>query len=186
MKCTARRSNGEPCGNHAVKGFTVCRKHGGASPVGPASPAWRHGRYSKHYKPAVDQKFADWDAGEPLDLADELDLMRMLLAGYLEQMPDVAAVSGEDQPSAGSHLSTVVDLVDAIKGLALAQQKLRADTAFTPAEAQALMSQLGEVTLKYVPAGSRTAFVQELRQLFGGHAADRDVEEIGAGSTLRE
>ncbi|MER7927035.1 HGGxSTG domain-containing protein [Streptomyces sp. NPDC096057] len=32
IRCTARRSNGEPCGNRPMRGQTVCRKHGGASP----------------------------------------------------------------------------------------------------------------------------------------------------------
>lgn len=32
VKCSARRSDGQPCGNSPVKGATVCRKHGGASP----------------------------------------------------------------------------------------------------------------------------------------------------------
>jgi hypothetical protein len=30
--CTAHRTNGEPCGNHPMRGQTVCRNHGGASP----------------------------------------------------------------------------------------------------------------------------------------------------------
>jgi hypothetical protein len=152
-------------------------------------------------------KFDQFDAAEALDLADELDLVRMLLAGYLETRDAPAEVmaaalgSGEDDDDGetgasssplgqagrriAAQLSTVVELVDAIKGLALAQQKLRADTAFTPAEAQALMSQLGEVALKYVPQQLRANFVQEIRQLFGGDAAGVDVEEIGAGPTLR-
>ena len=29
--CTGHKSNGDPCGNHAIAGGTVCRYHGGAS-----------------------------------------------------------------------------------------------------------------------------------------------------------
>lgn len=29
VSCTARRTDGEPCGNHAVMGSTVCKNHGG-------------------------------------------------------------------------------------------------------------------------------------------------------------
>lgn len=32
MKCTAHRSNGEPCNNWAIKGAEVCRNHGGSAP----------------------------------------------------------------------------------------------------------------------------------------------------------
>jgi hypothetical protein len=31
-KCHARRKDGEPCGNYAINGGRVCRKHGGAAP----------------------------------------------------------------------------------------------------------------------------------------------------------
>lgn len=32
MTCKARKSNGEPCGNAAIKGGKVCRAHGGGAP----------------------------------------------------------------------------------------------------------------------------------------------------------
>lgn len=41
MKCTARKSNGEPCKNWAVKGATVCRNHGGSAPQVRAAAARR-------------------------------------------------------------------------------------------------------------------------------------------------
>lgn len=31
-KCSAKRSDGQPCGNYPVPGVTVCRYHGGAAP----------------------------------------------------------------------------------------------------------------------------------------------------------
>ena len=30
--CTARRQDGKPCGSYAVRGGTVCRRHGGSAP----------------------------------------------------------------------------------------------------------------------------------------------------------
>lgn len=41
MKCTAHRSNGEPCNNWAIKGAEVCRNHGGSAPRVKAAAARR-------------------------------------------------------------------------------------------------------------------------------------------------
>lgn len=32
MKCSAHKSNGDPCGNWAIKGAKVCKNHGGRAP----------------------------------------------------------------------------------------------------------------------------------------------------------
>lgn len=37
MKCTAKRTNGEPCNAYAVKGLRVCRVHGAGSPQARAA-----------------------------------------------------------------------------------------------------------------------------------------------------
>lgn len=36
-KCKARKRNGEQCGNRPLRGLSVCRMHGGASPQGRAA-----------------------------------------------------------------------------------------------------------------------------------------------------
>lgn len=41
MRCSAKRRNGEGCGAWAVKGATVCRMHGGASPQARQAAARR-------------------------------------------------------------------------------------------------------------------------------------------------
>ena len=41
MKCTAKRTNGEPCNAYAVKGLKVCRVHGGSSKRAKAAAARR-------------------------------------------------------------------------------------------------------------------------------------------------
>lgn len=41
MKCTAKRSNGEPCSSWAIKGANVCRVHGGKAPAVQAKAAAR-------------------------------------------------------------------------------------------------------------------------------------------------
>jgi hypothetical protein len=40
-KCQGRKSNGDSCGNYAVRGATVCRKHGAAAPQVAAKAAVR-------------------------------------------------------------------------------------------------------------------------------------------------
>lgn len=37
-----------PCGNWPMQDRHICFYHGGRTPVGPASPHWKHGAYSKH------------------------------------------------------------------------------------------------------------------------------------------
>jgi hypothetical protein len=41
MKCKAHRTNGKLCGNHAIRGATVCRVHGGNAPQVRRKPAER-------------------------------------------------------------------------------------------------------------------------------------------------
>lgn len=40
-RCSARRSDGGPCGNRPMRGQAVCRKHGGASPQAKAAAVRR-------------------------------------------------------------------------------------------------------------------------------------------------
>lgn len=46
-RCTAHRSNGQPCGNYAIRGGYVCMAHGGAAP---------------QVRAAADRRFAEWKA----------------------------------------------------------------------------------------------------------------------------
>lgn len=47
-RCGAKAvSTGKPCRRWKLAGRERCRRHGGASPRGPASPAYKHGFYSK-------------------------------------------------------------------------------------------------------------------------------------------
>lgn len=49
-RCTAKSKQAKRrCKNHAVVGFTVCRTHGGGSPVGIAHPSFKHGGKSRHH-----------------------------------------------------------------------------------------------------------------------------------------
>ena len=51
-RCGAKIPKTDParyCSARPAKGRNRCKRHGGASPIGPASPAWRHGRASKMF-----------------------------------------------------------------------------------------------------------------------------------------
>lgn len=45
--CGARTRAGAPCRRRPAKGRRRCKLHGGATPQGPDSPHWRHGRRSR-------------------------------------------------------------------------------------------------------------------------------------------
>lgn len=60
MKCSAKRSNGEPCNAHAVTGRRVCKTHGGVgNNPGPTHPNWKHGRRSKYVPARLADKYAE-------------------------------------------------------------------------------------------------------------------------------
>ena len=51
-RCTAKsKRSGQPCGNAAVRGWTVCRMHGarGGHGSGKANPAYEHGMRSREW-----------------------------------------------------------------------------------------------------------------------------------------
>lgn len=60
MKCTARRTNGEPCNAWAIKGGTVCRSHGGSI---------------KHVRDAANRRLAEQEAAKTVaTLGARLDI----------------------------------------------------------------------------------------------------------------
>ena len=49
--CTAKsKSTGKRCGQLPITGRRTCRWHGGTQPVGPDSPNFKHGAYSRYMK----------------------------------------------------------------------------------------------------------------------------------------
>lgn len=85
-RCRARsKQRGEQCRNTAVPGMAVCRYHGGATPVGPDSPHFKTGRYSRH---APTRLAARIDAAlqDPalMSLKDEAALLSAQIAEVLE------------------------------------------------------------------------------------------------------
>ena len=88
MQCTARsKQSGERCKKDAVQGFTVCHIHGGKTPVGIASTAFKHGRLSKHLPSELLEAYQDsQDDPELLSVRQEIMLMDALLVANLKKL----------------------------------------------------------------------------------------------------
>jgi len=85
MQCTARsKRTGERCRAQAVAGRTVCYHHGGRSPAGPASPSFKHGRYSRFLPARLQERYQEAVAdGELLALREDIALLDARLAEVL-------------------------------------------------------------------------------------------------------
>ena len=88
MQCQAKsKQSGNQCKLKAVDGFKVCRFHGGLTPVGVASPHYKHGRYSKHLPQHLLEKYQQaLDDKDLLNLRDEIALTDAKLAEQLGQL----------------------------------------------------------------------------------------------------
>lgn len=91
--CKAQKKRGAgPCSSYAMpNGY--CRVHGGASLAGPAHPGYVHGRRSRYaHRLSADQQddFADaLAAPDPLDLRDEIALIRTQIVDQVVSGPDL-------------------------------------------------------------------------------------------------
>jgi hypothetical protein len=85
--CTAHRADGRPCGYIAVGGTTKCQRHGGKSLRGMASPAVKHGRYSRSLPTQLRARYEEARANPRLlSLTDEIALQQAHLAELLTQV----------------------------------------------------------------------------------------------------
>ena len=89
-QCSATsKQSGEQCRRMATPGRTVCHFHGGRSLVGPANPAWKHGRYSESVPANLRQSYET--ARQDPDLAalrEELAVVTAHLDRMLAQMQE--------------------------------------------------------------------------------------------------
>jgi hypothetical protein len=85
MQCAAKsKQTGRQCKKQAVPGKRVCRIHGGATPVGIASHAFRHGRYSKYLPTNMLPRYRQaYDDPNLLALNEEIALVDARLADLL-------------------------------------------------------------------------------------------------------
>lgn len=83
--CRCKGFVAKPCGKAPSKGRTRCRKHGGASLVGPSHPNFTTGRHSKVLKGGLAQVY-ETSLSDPnlVSVRDELALVDMRVSQLLE------------------------------------------------------------------------------------------------------
>lgn len=122
VRCTAKRRNGEQCGNYAVTGLPTCRMHGsgGAKKGRPQlTSGLKHGRFAFRFRKALSEQGVE-RIEELSNSPQVLDLQRTVALSQfaMEQHLDFAPTDEEIE--------------------ALAKMRLKLERAPTPAECQAV------------------------------------------------
>lgn len=96
-----RKKPGQFCGAWPLEGRSRCRLHGGASPIGPASPQWKHGRHSTALRGDLLERYerASQDP-ELASLRSELQLVDARMGEVLASLGGRLAVPA--QPAGGA------------------------------------------------------------------------------------
>jgi hypothetical protein len=85
--CGAKTRKGGRCKQSGVGAGGRCKFHGGKSLVGPAAPAWRHGRHSKYLPRDLASRYQEALRDPDLiGLRDELALVDVRMAQLLEAL----------------------------------------------------------------------------------------------------
>lgn len=87
VQCQANsKQSGEQCKRSAVPGRAVCSMHGGKTPVGMASPHFKHGRHSKYLPISLAKKYHEaQDDPVLLGLREEILLIDVRINQLLDQ-----------------------------------------------------------------------------------------------------
>lgn len=153
-----------------------CRLHGGATPMGPDSANYKHGRYARVFQGKLAEKFDNaLSDNKPLDTLPELAVQRTLLSQYVEQVSKRDRVARAD-------LQNISALAQDVVRSAAMIVKNRNDTALTIAEIRFIQAGMLRLMEKYVPDPDRRRnFIEELRGLLpSGNDADESEHEIQA------
>ena len=91
--CRCKGFVAKPCAKTPSKGRTRCRKHGGASLVGPAHPNWQSGRHSKVLKGDLLERY-EQAANDPnlVSVRDELALVDMRVGQLLDAVGETGSL----------------------------------------------------------------------------------------------
>lgn len=162
--CGAKRHNtDETCRKPAGwgtdhNGRGRCKYHGGATPSGPKSAHFKHGRYADAFKEKMAEKFNEIaNEPEPFDLLPELYVQRTMLQSYLRTI-------GKKETFVLAEVEAVIDMAETVAKTAAKIMDTRNKTALTSAEIQFVWGGMKEMLEKYVPdVGRRKAFIEEVR-----------------------
>jgi hypothetical protein len=162
--CNGKKSDGSECKRPAGwgtdhAGTGRCKLHGGASVKGIESPTYKHGRYSKYAPPTLQEQIQDLDNYDVLELVDELQTQRALIASYIERYQKGGNMSEMS-------ISTVISWFNSVGIMVERIMKMKNETALTSAELALLKMRTADLVIKYIddPEKQR-AFVVELFQI---------------------
>lgn len=120
-----------------------CALHGGKSLSGVDSPAFKHGRYSKHLPTQIKAKIDAFEDADPLDLLPELQIQRALLSEYIARFEGGIAVQQSDVYALVSWASDIGKMVERIV-------KMKNETALTAAEVALIAARIPDVVMRYI------------------------------------
>lgn len=120
-RCGARtRSNGY-CELYPLKGRTRCKRHGGATPRGKASTAYKHGRYSQHLPDRLADRYqAALKDGDLLAMRDEIALLDTRISELVGRV---------DRGRAGRHWDDAAKALDDLIGSSAIANKAEREAA---------------------------------------------------------
>jgi len=96
-QCQARANHSnERCKNKAEPGKRVCKFHGGRSLQGPASPQWKHGKYSKYLPRHLIDKYED-SLTASLSMREEIAVLDARLADRIESLTNSDSATYMDE-----------------------------------------------------------------------------------------
>jgi hypothetical protein len=106
-RCQFVRQDGRQCRKPSLRARDFCRTHsGGLRLVGPANPAWRHGRWSKLFPVGLRAL-----EPPPISLSDEIGLIDIRLAGVVKRLA-AGGVADEDLRDVHAALLTALTAND--------------------------------------------------------------------------
>ena len=88
IQCRAHRKRSEAqCKNRVVDGMTVCRYHGGNTPVGVNSVHYKHGKYSRHLPEKIRMRYKDaLDDPDLMSLKHDIAVTEARLTELMEKI----------------------------------------------------------------------------------------------------